>query len=166
MLKQMKIKTWREVILAKAGSVMNYGALLITGETESVISDYHTGMMRLFRAINGEFVFKEPCEQTCLKAGVKLPRQILTDTAIKYAHRVMFTHEPKPIFNSIYVPKHPRTCQEIFSSLNANTNRRKQNIILRLPKLYNKIPDKLKLLNPKAFNEKLRKYNISYVPIT
>ena len=152
--------------MSKVASILNYGGVLFAGETEENLSHYHTGMMRIIRAINQEYTFMEPCEVTCKKAELLMPKQMLINATAKFAHRVVTLHEPEPIYKTIHVPTHPRSCQELFSTLKAKTNRRKRCLIIRLPKVYNSIPSCLKLLNPYSFKKKLRTFEIAETPIT
>ena len=93
-------------------------------------------------------------------------KQMLINITAKFAHRVVTFYEPEPIYKTIHVPTHPRSCQELFSTLKAKTNRRKRCLIIRLPKVYNSIPSCLKLLNPYSFKKKLRTFEIAETPIT
>lgn len=86
-----------------------------------------------------------------------MSRQILASIATKFAHRVEFNYEPESIFDTIFVPIHPYSFQDLFTTLEAKTTRRKRNIIL-ISKTIQLNTTAEKLVNPKSFKRKLVKF--------
>ena len=121
--------------------------------------------MTLYRTIKDQYVYRESCISICKAVGLDMPRQVLTNAATSFAHKVVVNKKPEPIYETIKFPTQRRACQMLSSKLQVRTKRRKRGLIYRIPALYNNIPSNLKFLNTKKFKIQLKKYKISDVPI-
>ena len=161
----VNLKARKEIARSKIIPSLTYGAPLFASETSDLIHIFHTAMMSIYRAIKNRFVYRESCRQICLAIEEPLPKQLLKRYLFSFAHKVIHQKRPRTIYNTLKFPTFPRKCKDIFSSLQARTDRRKRTLTLRVPKIFNSIPQELKYVNPQVFKTRIKKYDIADIPI-
>ena len=94
-----------------------------------------------------------------------LPCKILLKATAIFANKVISMKKPAPLFKGVTLSKIRCTCQELSTKLEARTKRCKRCLAIRIPEVYNSLPNKLKILNSKRSKLKMKKYEISNTPI-
>ena len=102
----MPLKMRREMIYSRALSIPAYGLQLFLGQTESVKDKLTALYMRGNRAIHNGFIALDTKNEWIQKqVGVKSPRQLVIQEALKTIHKIVNFQSPPQLYKLIRFPR-------------------------------------------------------------
>ena len=161
----LSMKERRELIYAKALSIVKYGLELYFGQPQIVKNNLSALMMRGNRAIFGRpLPLDTNTEWICNQIGVKTPRQLIIEAALKTIHRVVNNQKPPHLFNQLEFPRLFRQVTSIKVADAPRTIRCRRSTLYKSVRQFNQLHPSLKYCHPKLFKEAIERRNILEVP--
>ena len=160
LLKHMSLKICKEVIYAKAASVLLYGAELYTGLTQWTTNKLTAILMRCNRAIFRKEWFKVSNRRICREINVDLPDQMCKKLTLKIFHKLIWSKSPPQLFNQLKFSNKHRDCSMIGLNCTPGKQSCKKTTMQTGIQLFNNLPLGLKIMLPKVFEKELTKMKI------
>ena len=122
-------------------------------------------MMRGNRAIYGRpLPLDTKSEWICGQIGVKTPKQLVIEAALKNIHKIVNHQKPPHLFKMLEFPRLFRRAASI-STINApRTIKCRRSTIYKLVKYFNQLHPSLKYCHPKLFKKVIEKRSILEIP--
>ena len=164
-LSYMSIKERKVLIYSKALSVASYGLELYIGQNQCVKNSLSALFMRGNRAIYGRPLPADTnTEWICSQIGVKTPKQLIIEAALKTIHRVVNCQKPPQLYNFLEFPRFFRKASNIQVVNAPRTIRCRRSTIYKSVRQFNQLHPSLKYCHPKLFKSIIEKRNILEVP--
>ena len=113
MLKNMNLKTRKEVIDTKITSLALYGAELYTDQTEWTKNRFTAIMMRCNRDIYRKDWYMVSNRRICDEILVDHPLQICRKSTLKLFHKVVWNHKRPQLYEKLKFNSRHRECSKL-----------------------------------------------------
>ena len=124
-MKYMSLKTRKEIVYAKIGSILLYGSPLYCGQTQEIRNNLTTQLMKLNRLIFNQNTYKMSNKRICKSIQVELPDQLIKKNTLNMIHKLVVKRETDSIAKRIRIQRHTRTLSKISLNLNLKTKKAK-----------------------------------------
>ena len=160
LLKHMDLKTRKEVVYAKAGSIALYGAELFTGQNEWTQNRHTAILMRCNRSIYRKDWFRVSNRRICKDILVDLPQVMCRKATIQFFHKMIWIKKPNQLYEKSKFNIRHRECSKvnIFQPLWKESS--KQTLLYSGLEIYNRLPLEYKMMDPKKFKREIKKLDI------
>ena len=160
----MSLKTRKELLYAKIGSIIMYGLPLYCGQTEDIRNDISVLFMKINKAIYNQNCYKISNARICKRIDVDLPDQLLKKTTIMLIHRMVTTWKPRGIIKLIRKDKVTRKCKRMNLKKSFRKKKCRRSVLCRGLKLYNSLPGNIKSLSSRLMKKRLKKVRVEEIP--
>ena len=120
--------------------------------------------MNVAKRIRGNVWYRESNKSILEDLGWEHPKQWFLKEAVKFSYRNIHTWKLASFVETLRFPTWRDTC-DIVMRQRPKSDRTKRHLYTVSTKLYNSLPDHLKLSKPNQFKEKLKTYKLSEISI-
>ena len=159
-LEYMDLKTRREVVYAKAGSIALYGAELYVGQTEWTLNRLTAILMRCDRSIFQKDWYRVSNRRICSEILVDLPITMCRKACVRFFHKMIWTRRPNQLYEKLKFNNRHRDCSKIYIMNPLRKQVSKRTLLYSGLDLYNTMPIEYKLMDPKKLKKEINKMNI------
>ena len=99
----MSLKTRKEIVQAKIGSLLLYGSPLYCGQTQEIRNNLTTQLMKLNRLIFNQNTYKMSNKRICKNIQVELPDQLIKKNTLNMIHKLVVKRETDSIAKRIRI---------------------------------------------------------------
>ena len=137
-------------------SRLQYGSQFLMGEKTIIRRQYHAAMMSVARWVRNDYCFRESVISICKSLKWDIPSQQICKSSAKFAHSIQFSRRPIQLACQIRFPR-TRSKAKLSLKIKSKNEKYDRNALTQAIKIYNQIPDNMKLLPPKKFAMALKK---------
>ena len=156
----MNVKTRKEVVYAKVGSIILYGAAAYSGQSERIKKLFNTLLMRCNSTILDRNVFHIEHKLICRDIKVQEPEELINQAAAKLINKVIHKKKPREIYNLLRFQLHQRNAQNLSLTISFRTIRGRRNTLSRSVQMFNALPPQMRNLPPQKFNHSINNYSL------
>ena len=155
-LKWMNMIDRKIIVNSKLRSIVDYGLPLFMGENNDVKAKLESTYMTLKRIIHGGLTFKVRKTEICTKIKEEPPEKHILKVSAKYIHKHIHHRKCNAMMNELIIPKRAASIVYMKKPLNGVYHGSLDNLI----KIYNKLPQNVKMKNPNQFKRYLKKNDV------
>ena len=153
----MNLKTRREIIYAKAASLLLYSSELYTGQKEWTKYKITSILMKCNWEIYQKDWFRVSNHKICKEILVDHPEEIMKKSNLRFFHKIVWHQKPTQLFETLKFNTKHSECSRISIKNPARKQANIQTAIYVRLELYNNLTTGYKLTHPKQFKRKLKK---------
>ena len=140
-------------------SILKYGMPLYSGETVAVKNKVHKLWMTIARFCKNNYCFKQSTLSILNSLELPSSDQMIEQCVANYIHKIIQTNKPTKAKRLFRNPR-SRNCSKIYPVYYSKTKVMDKNIYIRGLKVYNSLPDEIRLLPTKKFKKKIKSHFI------
>ena len=115
--------------------------------------------MKIARFVKQSFCFLVRNENICKSIMWEDPEQMLLKSVAKFAHKILFDHEPAQLFE-MFRPPRSRPTANIGITYQPRTAKAENTLIFKSHRVYNALPENMRALKPSLFKVRLKKLRL------
>ena len=142
-------------------SIMRYCAPLYYGQTENVVSRFHTTIMTCYRSIYAKPTYKMRCEKICKNIKMPMPKELLAKDSVKLLHKIIDNRKPLQVNQLLKYPMRCLRSTMLTLRHQPKSERTKRGLIYSGLITMDKIPHKIRSLPNETFKGMISRYDFN-----